>query len=56
MSADDDFLPFTRPTLDEDTIQGVVEVLQGQFSGSVHGASVPLLVVPPCWTGAMKTA
>jgi dTDP-4-amino-4,6-dideoxygalactose transaminase len=28
MSADNDFLPFTRPTLDEDTIQGVVEVLR----------------------------
>jgi len=23
-----DFLPFTRPTLDDDTIQGVVDVLR----------------------------
>lgn len=28
MTAERDFLPFTRPTLDEETIQGVVEVLR----------------------------
>jgi len=28
MSSPSDFLPFTRPTLDEETIQGVVEVLR----------------------------
>src|SRR5579863_7063617 len=34
MSAIKDYLPFTRPTLDDETIQGVVDVLRSGWSTS----------------------